>query len=89
MENSRLEGTPEDHLVDPSVEGLASNKVAQGPSNGVLKISSEGDFITFFGKPISMFTRSHGENFFLKYQDRISSEITCACCLSFCQCVFL
>lgn len=34
--------------------------------NGVLKISSEGDSITFLGKPISMFTRSHGEKVFLK-----------------------
>lgn len=46
MEKPNLEGTPGDHLVKTSVEGLDSNEVIQGPVKWGLENIQCGDFLS-------------------------------------------
>lgn len=65
MENSRLEGTPEDHLFEPSVEGLASNEVTQGPVKRSLENIQWGRFYHFFGETyFNVYSFSWWKSFF-------------------------
>lgn len=61
MEKPNVKETPGDNLVEPSLEGLASNEVVQDPVKQGLENYQWGRFYLFFGKSNSMFTCSHGE----------------------------
>lgn len=58
---SSLEGIPGENLAEPSLEGLVSNEVIQNPLKWGLENIQWERFYLFFGKPISIFTYSHGE----------------------------